>query len=161
MSKKFFKKSFVGFMVLTIFIWPLAPILSSTIAGDEDVLLRKMQVKQSEKIRQLKGLDGEKKTKTFSTDESLKKTAEMKQPQKPSYVEGEVLVKFKDSKINLEQSSGRMKATQFAVSKNLDKKDDIRKSNISVLKIKDTKTVEEKIAELKNDERVEYVQPNF
>ncbi|MFH1546163.1 MAG: S8 family serine peptidase, partial [Patescibacteria group bacterium] len=81
--------------------------------------------------------------------------------EKQNYVEGEVLVKFKEQKINLEQSSGRTKAMQFATGKNLEKKEDIRKSNISVLKIKDTKTVEEKIAELKNDSRVEYVQPNF
>lgn len=91
----------------------------------------------------------------------MKKSAEVKQPEKQNYVEGEVLVKFKEQKIDLEQSVGRTKARQFAVSKNLDKKEDIRKSNISVLKIKDSKTVEEKIAELKNDSRVEYVQPNF
>ena len=128
---------------------------------DNDLVLEKLKSKQLERSGQLKDFDGEGKMKTFSADEGLKKSADVKQSQKQNYVEGEVLVKFKERKINLERSSGRTKARQFAVSKNLDKKEDIRKSNISVLKIKDTKTVEEKIAELKNDSRVEYVQPNF
>ncbi|MBU3925006.1 S8 family serine peptidase, partial [Patescibacteria group bacterium] len=165
MNKKLFKKSFAGFMVLTIFLWPLAPISASPainkIAADDDVLLRKLQVEQLEKTGQLKGFDSKKETKTFSADEGLKKMADVKQPQKQNYVEGEVLVKFKEQKINLEQYSGRLKAKQFAVNKNLDKKEDIRKSNISVLKTKGDESVEGMVERLKNDEMVEYVEPNY
>ncbi|MEA1936830.1 MAG: S8 family serine peptidase, partial [Patescibacteria group bacterium] len=165
MHKETLKKSFAGFMVVAILSGTMAPVslifAAEEMRGDNDLLLEKLESKQLEKVKQLRDFDGEGKMKTFSTDESLKKMAETKQLEKPNYVEGEVLVKFKERKINLEYSSGRTKAMQFAVSKSLDKKEDIRKSNISVLKIKDTKTVEEKIAELKNDSRVEYVQPNF
>ncbi len=78
-----------------------------------------------------------------------------------SYVEGEVLVKYKKNRINLETFSGRVAADNFSRIKSMEKKEDLRRPNISVLKIKDNKTVEEKIAELKNDPNVEYVQPNF
>ncbi|MFH1129228.1 MAG: immunoglobulin-like domain-containing protein [Patescibacteria group bacterium] len=77
------------------------------------------------------------------------------------YVEGEILVKYKNNKINLNTASGRTTALNFVKSKSLEKKEDLRKNNISVLKIKDSKTVEQKIAELKNDPNVEYAQPNF
>jgi len=43
----------------------------------------------------------------------------------------------------------------------MEKKEDLIKNNISVLKIKDGKTVEQKIAELMSDPDVESVQPNF
>ena len=157
MSKQILKKSFVGFMALVIFLWPLNPILSSSVEINDNVLLRKMQTEQLEQSKNFVNKDG---AKQLSAD-GLNKKQGVKKEQKLNYVPGEILVKFKEQKINLEQSSGRTKAKQFAVSKNLDKKEDIRKSNISVLKIKDAKTVEEKIAELKNDSSVEYVQPNF
>ena len=157
MSKQILKKTFVGFMALTIFLWPLSPILSSSIEIDDNVLLKKLQ---TERLGQSQNFTNKNNAKKVSAD-NFQEKQDTKKEQKLNYVDGEVLVKFKEQKINLEQSSGRTKAMQFAVSKNLDKKEDIRKSNISVLKIKDSKTVEEKIAELKNDPSVEYVQPNF
>lgn len=78
-----------------------------------------------------------------------------------NYVPGEILIKYKNTKINLENVSGRANALNFTNSKSLENKEDLRKNNISVLKIKDTKTVEQKIAELKNDPNVEYAQPNY
>ncbi|MFH0864453.1 MAG: S8 family serine peptidase, partial [Candidatus Gottesmanbacteria bacterium] len=78
-----------------------------------------------------------------------------------NYVEGEILVKYKNNKINLQTVSGRATALNFINSKSLEKKEDLRKNNISVLIIKDAKTVEQKIAELKNDPNVEYVEPNY
>lgn len=81
--------------------------------------------------------------------------------QKPEYVPGEVIVKFKSERINLRSVAGEKRANTFAEDKSLDKKEDLEKANISVLKINDAKTVEEKVAELKNDPNVEYAQPNF
>ncbi len=78
-----------------------------------------------------------------------------------NYVEGEILVKYRNNKINLNTSSGRATALSFNTSKSLEKKEDLKKNNISVLRIKDSKTVEQKIAELKNNPNVEYAQPNF
>lgn len=80
---------------------------------------------------------------------------------KKDYVEGEILVKYKNTKINLETVSGRVTALNFTNSKSLVKKGELKKNNISVLKINDSKTVEQKIAELKNDPNVEYAQPNY
>lgn len=80
---------------------------------------------------------------------------------KKDYVEGEILVKYKNTKINLNTVSGRATALNFIRTKSLEKKEDLVKNNISVLKIKDVKTVEQKIAELKNDPNVEYAQPNY
>ena len=97
-------------------------------------------------------------TKTGKT--GLEKSQQIVAPQK-NYVEGEILVKYKNNKINLDTSSGRAAALNFISSKSLENKEDIIKANISVLKIKDSKTVEQKIAELKNDPNIEYVQPNF
>lgn len=78
-----------------------------------------------------------------------------------NYVPGEILVKFKNNKINLEKSAGREQSRQFATNKNLDKKEDIRKSNISVLKTGENESVENAVERLKNDPDVEYVQPNY
>jgi subtilisin family serine protease len=152
-------------MVVAVLSGTMAPV-SLIFATDKtitnkDLVLEKLRAEQSEKAGQLRDFDSDGKMKTFSTDESLKKSAEMKQPQKQNYVEGEVLVKFKEQKINLEYSSGRTKARQFANRKNLDKKEDIRKSNISVLKAKGDESVEGMVERLKNDPDVEYVQPNF
>jgi len=80
---------------------------------------------------------------------------------KKNYVEGEILVKYKNNKINLNTSSGRTAALNFIRAKSLEKKEDLRKINISILRIKDSKTVEEKVAELKNDPNIEYVEPNY
>jgi len=90
----------------------------------------------------------------------LEKFSLIKQGNK-NYVEGEVLVKYKSDKINLNTSSGKTAALNFISSNLLEKKEDLIEANISLLKIKDGKTVEEKIAELKNNPNVEYAQPNF
>ncbi|MEA2715444.1 MAG: hypothetical protein QOG91_472 [Candidatus Parcubacteria bacterium] len=70
-------------------------------------------------------------------------------------------MKYKNIKLNLNTLSGKAAASRFEYAKSLEKKEDLEKDNISVLKIKDRKTVEQKIAELRNDPDVEYAQPNF
>lgn len=77
------------------------------------------------------------------------------------YVEGEVLVKFKNNKIKLSTSAGKQAAKDFATAKSLERAEDFVTANISVLNIKDLKSVEEKIAELKKDPNVEYAEPNY
>ena len=77
------------------------------------------------------------------------------------YVAGEILVKYKDNKINLTKTAGRRAASQIAKSASLEKKDEMRESNISLLEITDTSTVEEKVEELEANQNVEYAQPNF
>ncbi len=101
--------------------------------------------------------------KNSSTNEQtagLEKTQQKKEKKK-DYVEGEILVKYKNNKINLQTAFGKAAALDFSRARSLEKKEDLMKSNISILRIKDSKTVEQKIAELKKDPNVEYVQPNF
>ena len=68
-----------------------------------------------------------------------------------AYVEGEVLVKYKDSEINLQNASGRVTAFSVFQSKLLELKENLRDSNISLLKIKDNKSVEEKTREIESN----------
>jgi len=164
--KKFFSIFLILFITLTnIGFFPLSvlalekrdfsfrrsessPLTKESYSMTEELLLREIATKQMETK------EGEGKTKRL---ESFKQAG----TEEKNYVEGEVLVKYKKNKINLETSSGRAAAESFSYSKSLEKKEDLKRINVSVLKIKDNKTVEEKIAELKNDPNVEYIQPNF
>ncbi len=78
-----------------------------------------------------------------------------------TYVPDELLITYKKNTINLETSAGQVASEQFADSRSLEKKEDLEKNNISLVEITDNKTVEQKIAELRKDSRVESVQPNF
>lgn len=80
---------------------------------------------------------------------------------KKNRVEGEILVKYKADKIDLNTPAGKTAAEKFAGSKSLDKKEDLEQDNMSLLKVKPGKTVEQAIEELKNDPEVEFVQSNF
>ncbi|OGG76753.1 hypothetical protein A3B35_03000 [Candidatus Kaiserbacteria bacterium RIFCSPLOWO2_01_FULL_54_24] len=79
----------------------------------------------------------------------------------PAYVEGEIIVKFKEGRVDLEKASGVSKSTQFASRQNLSFKENIRRANLTVLKTKGKETTEQAIARLKADPDVEYVQPNY
>jgi thermitase len=71
------------------------------------------------------------------------------------YVNDEIIVKFRSS------DNFKKQVSNLATEKNLEKKDLLSKSNIASFKIKDKKKVEEKINELRNEEDVLYVQPNY
>ena len=87
--------------------------------------------------------------------------SQQREIKKKNYVPGEILVKYKNNKIKLSTSAGQNAAINFNKSKSLEKKKDLKSNNISVLKIRDAKTVEEKIAELQNDPNIEYAEPNY
>lgn len=78
-----------------------------------------------------------------------------------SSIAGEILVKFKDRKIDLTTSVGRSSASRIAKSASLKKTDELRESNIALFTITDASSVEEKIDELEAHPSVESVQPNF
>lgn len=77
-----------------------------------------------------------------------------------TYVEGQVLVKFKENKINLKQSNGISKAREFAQNKNLNLEKTIEKSNVAVLKTRG-ESIKNAIDRLKSDSNVQYAEPNF
>ena len=83
------------------------------------------------------------------------------QKNRPTYVEGQVVVKYKDSEIKLFNSDDKSEANQIAKSANLKKIGSVKDMNVETYKISDSKSVEEKIEELKKDDRVEYVEPNY
>ncbi len=75
------------------------------------------------------------------------------------YVEGEVIVKFKKEKIDVNRTLGRVQAYVFEKQHSLNKKDEIKNLNIRVFKSK--KSTEELIKELESDPNVKYAQPNY
>ncbi len=84
-----------------------------------------------------------------------------KSPSRSAYVPGEVIVKFKESRVDLKNASGIAKSSQFAVRQNLLVKENIRRANLTVLKTKGEETVESAIARLKKDADVLYAEPNY
>lgn len=81
--------------------------------------------------------------------------------EKERYVEDEVIVKFKENKVDLDKSAGREKSEDFGQAKSLDKEEDIKKENISVYEIQDGDPVDEKIKQIESSLNVEYAQPNY
>jgi hypothetical protein len=98
---------------------------------------------------------------SFASDsEKIKQFDEtMKEQNNNDYVEGEVIVKFKNevADLNLDEN----KAFVFAKNKNLDIKESIKSENISLYKTKDNESVEGAVSRLKTDNSVEYAQPNY
>ncbi len=77
------------------------------------------------------------------------------------HVEGEVLVKFKEKKIDMDQVSGRASLNAFVFAKGLNKEDTIAPQNVTLLSSKSNESTEELIDRLQDDSRVEYVVPNY
>lgn len=78
-----------------------------------------------------------------------------------NYVEGEILIKYNENLLDLKNTTQSMQMYTFNNSSSLEVKENILPQNISVVKIKDGSSVEEKILELKNNPKVEYAQPNY
>src|SRR3989338_8271148 len=77
------------------------------------------------------------------------------------YVPGEIIVKFKENRVDLKKATGVTKSSQFSARQNLLVKENIRRANLSVLKTKGKETVGSAVARLKNDPDVQYVEPNY
>ena len=81
------------------------------------------------------------------------------------YIPDEVIVKFKESKINLATSAGRSKANDFVRNKteslSIHEKEQLRFANASVLKLDLDNAVMKTIEDLKKDSSVEYAIPNY
>lgn len=79
---------------------------------------------------------------------------------KRGYVEGEVLVKFQENKIDLNSSLDDKKIQVFYQDKAVRGESIIKEENLALLK-SDNKTTENLINELRKDTAVEYVEPNY
>lgn len=86
----------------------------------------------------------------------LKKT---KKVANKDYVEGEVIVKFKKNKLDIKSLLGKARSFVFEKRFLLEKKYEMKASNIQVFKSK--KSTEKLVNELKSNQDVEYVEPNY
>ncbi|HEX8974736.1 MAG TPA: S8 family serine peptidase [Patescibacteria group bacterium] len=80
-------------------------------------------------------------------------------PQNSSFVQGQVIVKYKNNQINLSKSAGKKNADALESKLGLTKSDEVSKFNIRLLK--SNQSTEETIKQLESDPNVEYAQPNF
>jgi subtilisin family serine protease len=80
---------------------------------------------------------------------------------KVEYVTDEVIVKFKDSQVSLKNATGRRMVSNLAKNEALEQVESLNATNIALLKIKGSDTVEEVIKSLEKNPDVEYAQPNF
>jgi len=77
------------------------------------------------------------------------------------YVAGEVIVKYKNSRINLKTASGVSTAKSFNRSVRMQEQATFNETNISILTLSSDQTVAEAILELESDPNVEYAEPNY
>ena len=77
-----------------------------------------------------------------------------------NYVEGEIVVKFKDKKINLKKWGGRLKAASIERDLSLKEKKMIKRLNLKLLS-SENKTTQELLEEFANRPEVEFVEPNY
>lgn len=76
------------------------------------------------------------------------------------YVKGEVLVKFKEDKVDLENQQENYKLVSFYSVNKVKEEAKIKSQNVVLIK-SDNKTTTELIDDLKNDDSVEIVEPNY
>lgn len=153
-------------IVLGSFNLPIASAYSQNNIDSEQIKIRTLPNNSTTPIDRSNTALEKSKNLSQDTPAYAKETATLKDSQqirdtKKGYVEGEIIIKYKKDKVDLKTITGRSKAENFSKNKSIERKEDLSKNNISVAKIKDGKSVEDKIAELKNDSNIEYVQPNF
>ncbi len=83
--------------------------------------------------------------------------------EKPVYVEGEVLVKFKEEKVDLKEDKGLEQVEKLEKKEKVDRDEtrDIATENIALFEAEEGQSTEELIEDLRDDSRVESVQPNY
>lgn len=78
-----------------------------------------------------------------------------------SYVPGEILVKYKDSALDLETNRGQAIASDIANTLNLTEQDTIPVQNIAVLSTDSSTSIESVIEDIESNPNVEYAEPNY
>jgi subtilisin family serine protease len=78
-----------------------------------------------------------------------------------TYVEGEVIVKYKESRIDLQSHLNQQEADTIVESLSMETVDVIEGMNMAVVETKDDVTMAEAIAELESNPAVEYAEPNY
>lgn len=151
--KRFFEGALVG-LVLAVLVVPQGNVFG------QDVETKTKTVQNSVTPSQNDQAKGVPESKVLNPSKGLEKKINFSDL-KQSFVPGEVIVKFKQNRIDLKRADGPARLQQFATRKNLTTKDSIRRSNLAVYKVKAEESVEQVIARLKADPDVEYVEPNY
>jgi len=94
-------------------------------------------------------------------EDNLNLNYQRKEENSQNYKDGEIIVKYKDNKVKLDTNIGSLKSLALTKNNSLEKKEDLKENNLSIFKITDNKTVEEKIIELESDPNVLYAEPNY
>jgi len=81
--------------------------------------------------------------------------------QHQNHMPGEIIIKFKPSKMNLKSSAGMKNMSTFASVQWMEVKDQILDSNIAVFAIDMQEDVFQKIQQLNTDPNIEHAQPNY
>lgn len=77
------------------------------------------------------------------------------------HVEGEVLIKFKEKRIDIDRVTGKVLLNSFVFFQDLKKEDTIVPQNLTLVSSKSNESTSELIDRLEDDSRVEYVVPNY
>ena len=103
----------------------------------------------------------QKNLKEIKVDKKSVGTYLTKQEEKPSYVEGELIIKYKSSYGDMASRNFGVQEETFLVAKGLERKNALAKYGVSLVKIVDGESLEDKVSELEKDPNVEYVHPNY
>ncbi len=145
-KKSFYRKAEAVFLLLAMLVPNLGQL--SLVTSAQTTPDPQLQVELQDKAAALKNIKTEVAEAVASLDNK-------------DYVPGELIVKFKDS-VDLSETSGKAEVANFAKNKNLNQQEDFEQYNSSLLKLKDSKaSLSSKIVELRNDPKVESVQPNY
>ena len=74
-------------------------------------------------------------------------------------IEGQIIIKYKENKLDLKKDSGKKKADEFEKKKALEKIDEVKNENLRLFRTK--KNVTAQLAELNADPNVEFAEPNY
>jgi len=90
--------------------------------------------------------------------ETVSTTTEVEAP----YIEPEeIIVKYKENRVDLERESGLIKSEELAATEDLSVEDHIEGANIAVLATTGTESAESAIERLEDSPLVEYAEPNY
>jgi subtilisin family serine protease len=95
------------------------------------------------------------------SEEPVPPSAEEVEELSGTYVEGEVIVKYKDSRIDLESHTDQQEANSIVESLSMETMDVIEGMNMAVVETTGDTTVAEAITELESNPAVEYAEPNY
>lgn len=95
-------------------------------------------------------------------EEAVMETVSTTTEVEPPYIEPEeIIVKYKENRVDLERESGLIKSEELAATEDLSVEEHIEGANIAVLATTGTESTESAIERLEDSPLVEYAEPNY